>query len=144
MLRAIRDGVLSFAAAITTAVLAIAGVKRALKPGPTGAGEKEAGPATGERRIDEELHAPAEPSAGDSRPLQRPQSEPVKVPPGWHIPEPEHLPEPTYWPATMALGATLLLWGIVTSFIISLVGLALFGLSLAGWIREIIHENRSH
>jgi len=60
---------------------------------------------------------------------------------GWSKPLPEHLSEPTYWPAVMALGVTALLWGIVTSVIISLVGLALFVLALIGWIGELLHES---
>ncbi len=60
---------------------------------------------------------------------------------GWSRPEPEHLSEPTYWPAVMALGITMLLWGIVTSVIISIVGLALFALAITGWIGELLHEN---
>lgn len=59
--------------------------------------------------------------------------------PGWQRVERHALPRPTYWPAAMAFGITLLLWGIVTSLLISGVGLALFALALAGWIGELIH-----
>jgi hypothetical protein len=39
----------------------------------------------------------------------------------------------------LALGITFLAWGIVTSLLISAVGLILFALALAGWIGELRH-----
>jgi hypothetical protein len=69
--------------------------------------------------------------AGDGHHQSRSHAD---LPAGWSRPKPEHTPRPTYWPAVMALGITFLFWGVVTSFIISLVGLALFALALAGWI----------
>jgi hypothetical protein len=62
-------------------------------------------------------------------------------PPGWSLPKPERVAAPTYWPAVMALGITMILWGVVTAVLISLTGLALFVLALAGWIGELLHEN---
>jgi hypothetical protein len=56
------------------------------------------------------------------------------LPPGWSRPKPEHTPRPTYWPAVMAFGITFLFWGVVTAWAVSLVGLALFALALAGWV----------
>ena len=64
----------------------------------------------------------------------------VQVRPGWRAVPHEAMPRPTYWPAILALGVVFLLWGFVTSFIISLVGLALFALALWGWIQELQHE----
>lgn len=58
----------------------------------------------------------------------------------WSSPQPATLPAPTYWPAVLALGTTMLLWGIVTSWIISAVGLGLAALALAGWIGDIRRE----
>jgi hypothetical protein len=49
------------------------------------------------------------------------------------------LPQPTYWPAVMALGIAFVAWGLVTTFIISGVGLLLFALALAGWIGDLRH-----
>lgn len=60
--------------------------------------------------------------------------------PGWGRPKPEHIPRPTYWPATLALGLTFAAWGLVTTPWISLVGLLLFGIALAGWIGELRHD----
>jgi hypothetical protein len=45
---------------------------------------------------------------------------------------------------TLALGITFLVWGLVTSLIITGVGVALFAVALAGWIRDIRHERRKH
>ncbi len=58
----------------------------------------------------------------------------------WSIPRPEILPRPTYAPAGLAFGAVFLLWGILTSYVVSIVGLIIFIISLAAWIGEILHE----
>ena len=68
--------------------------------------------------------------AGSSAPLRH----------GWNEPRPEHLPEPTAWPAAVALAVTLVLWGFVSSFFITGVGVVLFVAALAGWVGEIRHE----
>lgn len=60
--------------------------------------------------------------------------------PGWHPPLPERLPEPTVWPLVLAFGATLMAWGVVTSWIISVVGLLLFAAGAGGWISRMRHE----
>ncbi len=58
----------------------------------------------------------------------------------WHLPLPEKLPAPTAWPMVQALGATLLAWGVITSWIISAAGLALFAAGTGGWIARMRHE----
>jgi len=63
---------------------------------------------------------------------------------GWAVLPPEKLPEPSIWPATLAVAITFLVWGLVTSLIITGVGLAMFALALAGWIRDIRHERAKH
>jgi len=55
-------------------------------------------------------------------------------------PLPERLPPPTVWPATLALGATLLAFGVVTSWIMSAVGLGLFLLGAGGWFEDLRHD----
>jgi hypothetical protein len=57
---------------------------------------------------------------------------------------PAKLPEPSIWPVTLAVAITFLVWGLVTSLIITGVGIALFALALAGWIRDIRHEPAKH
>jgi len=63
---------------------------------------------------------------------------------GWTILPPEKPPEPGVWPVTLALAITLLVWGLVTSLMITGVGLALFAVAMAGWIRDIRHERAKH
>jgi hypothetical protein len=57
----------------------------------------------------------------------------------WTPPRMEEVPRPTYWPVVMALGTVFLFWGVVTTVAISVIGLGLFILALAGWIREMCH-----
>jgi hypothetical protein len=59
---------------------------------------------------------------------------------GWVLIPPEKMPEPTFWPAALALGTVLLLWGLVTSFVVGVVGFILLVFSIAGWLREMRHE----
>jgi hypothetical protein len=73
-------------------------------------------------------------------PPETPQPIPPESPTGWTVLPPEKLPDPSIWPATLALAITFLVWGLVTSLIITGVGLALFAGALAGWIRDIRHE----
>jgi hypothetical protein len=63
----------------------------------------------------------------------------LELRPGWLRVEQAELPRPTYWPAALAFGIILLLWGIVTSPLISVVGLAIFVLALARWIGDLRH-----
>jgi hypothetical protein len=72
------------------------------------------------------------------------ETSPPALPAGWSRPRPETLPEPGIWPAALAMGITLVVWGLVTSLIITGVGILLFALTLAGWIRDIRHERTKH
>ncbi len=67
--------------------------------------------------------------------------EPSEQRKGWNKPKPDAIPRSTAWPAAMALGVTLLAWGLITSPVVLGVGVALFAVSLAGWIGEIRHEH---
>lgn len=60
---------------------------------------------------------------------------------GWTRPRRATLPRPTYWPAAMAFGIVFILWGFTTTLIITGIGLAVFAVSLAGWIREVQRES---
>jgi hypothetical protein len=62
----------------------------------------------------------------------------------WEPLSAEHLPRPTYFPAGLAMGITFIFWGLITSLVVFLVGLALFIASLAGWITEIRYERKHH
>jgi fatty acid desaturase len=67
---------------------------------------------------------------------------PVELRPGWSIPKPDLTPRPTFWPAATALGVMLFGWGLLTSLIIFLIGVAVLATSLTGWIGEIRHERK--
>jgi hypothetical protein len=64
------------------------------------------------------------------------------VRPGWSVPRPAIIPEPTAWPPALALGVAFTGWGIITSGVILLIGLAVTAISLWGWIGDIRHESR--
>jgi hypothetical protein len=49
-------------------------------------------------------------------------------------------PEPTIWPAAIALASVLVLWGTITSLIMTAVGAVLFVIALGGWIGELRHD----
>ena len=59
---------------------------------------------------------------------------------GWQPLPPERLPRPNFFPAGLAMGTTFMFWGLITSWVIIVVGIALFTASLAGWIYEILRE----
>jgi hypothetical protein len=71
----------------------------------------------------------------EQSPIAHPEWEPLPA---------EHLPRPTYFPAGLAMGIAFLFWGLITSWVIIVVGLALFLASLAGWITEIRYEQGHH
>ncbi|MBS1957730.1 MAG: cytochrome c oxidase subunit 4 [Cyanobacteria bacterium SZAS-4] len=53
---------------------------------------------------------------------------------------PERLPRPSVWPITLALGVTLLAFGVVTNWIMSVVGLALLVVATGGWFMELRYD----
>jgi hypothetical protein len=66
------------------------------------------------------------------------------VPEGWTRLPLEHLPSPTFWPAGLALGITFIFWSLITSWVVLVIGIALFAASLAGWISDLLHESKQH
>jgi hypothetical protein len=52
----------------------------------------------------------------------------------WTKPRPQTVPRPTYAPAVVALAIVCLLWGLLTTYLISLLGLALLAVGLTIWI----------
>jgi hypothetical protein len=60
----------------------------------------------------------------------------------WGIARPEVIPRPTFAPAGVAFGITFLMWSLLTSTVLAVAGLAVFVVSLAGWIGELRHEER--
>src|SRR6266404_2685341 len=65
------------------------------------------------------------------------------VPPGWQVLPDTPLPHPTYFPAGLAMGVAFIFWGLITTWVVWLVGVVLFIAALAGWITEIRHEYKS-
>ena len=55
----------------------------------------------------------------------------------WTEPRSPEVPEPTYWPAVTALAIVVLLFGFLTSWVISAVGLIMFIFSMSHWIGEL-------
>ncbi len=52
-----------------------------------------------------------------------------------------HLPEPTAWPMVLALGATLLVAGLLTNVVVSVLGALLSVMAIVGWFRQVLpHE----
>ncbi len=51
----------------------------------------------------------------------------------------EHLPSPSVWPVTIALGFTLLAFGILTAVGLSILGAVLMAWGLYSWIQELRH-----
>jgi hypothetical protein len=49
-----------------------------------------------------------------------------------------HLPRPTGWPITVALGFTLLVAGILTQYVISILGAVLIVVGCVGWFKEVL------
>lgn len=54
--------------------------------------------------------------------------------------KPEHLPKPSYWPFFMALGLMFAGWGLLSTWLFSVIGLLVVAVSLFGWINNMRHE----
>jgi Flp pilus assembly protein TadB len=51
-----------------------------------------------------------------------------------------HLPEPSYLPATLALGVTIMVVGVIMSVVVVAIGAVIVGVSLFRWIRQTREE----
>ena len=47
-----------------------------------------------------------------------------------------HLPSPSYWPIALAFGMALIAVGVVSTFIISIIGVVVMLVTIAGWTLE--------
>ena len=52
----------------------------------------------------------------------------------WTKPRPQTVPRPTFAPAIVALAIMCLLWGLLTTYLISVLGLLLLAVGLTIWI----------
>ncbi len=67
---------------------------------------------------------------------------PERAADGWSEPRPAHVPRPTAWPMLCAAAVALLFFGVSSSPVVAAVGGLAFLVTLAGWIRELLHERR--
>ncbi len=74
------------------------------------------------------------------KPAERETDLAREVPAGWTAMPLEHLPPPTFWPAGLGLGITLLLWGLITSWVVLAAGAIVFVGSLVGWLVDMHHD----
>lgn len=60
----------------------------------------------------------------------------------WVKPMPQKTPEPTFWPISLAMSIIFILWGLISTWIISVVGLILFSISVWGWVKDLLNEQQ--
>ncbi len=58
----------------------------------------------------------------------------------YHAENAIHMPAPTQWPLIMAVGLTLIIAGLVTNFMISLLGVVMGIAGAVGWFREVLPQ----
>ncbi len=58
----------------------------------------------------------------------------------WSLPPEQAIPKPTYAPAMLAMGVTLLMWGVVASWVFSAAGFVISVVALKNWIGEMVHD----
>ena len=56
--------------------------------------------------------------------------------------KPEILPRPTYMPFIFAFSLSLIGWGLLSNWIIFAAGIIGICISLYGWIKELLNEQR--
>ena len=54
-----------------------------------------------------------------------------------HDADPQIIPEPTIWPIGLAFGALFVFWGFIASLGLTIVGIVITIVSLAGWIADL-------
>ena len=55
---------------------------------------------------------------------------------------PSRMPKPTYFPFLMAFSVMFFLWGLISLWMMALTGLIGMGISLSGWISDLVSEFR--
>jgi cytochrome c oxidase subunit 1 len=53
-----------------------------------------------------------------------------------------HMPSPSYWPITLAFGLALIAIGVVSSIIVSILGVLVLLTAIAGWALQNRAEGR--
>lgn len=54
---------------------------------------------------------------------------------------PEILPKPTYMPFVLAVSLLFVGWGLLSTWIILAAGLTGMGISIYGWVKELLNES---
>lgn len=57
-----------------------------------------------------------------------------------HIPEGVHLPPESIWPITLAFGITVSFLGLMTTTLVSFIGLLIMFVAIVSWVQELRHE----
>jgi cytochrome c oxidase subunit I len=55
-----------------------------------------------------------------------------------------HLPSPSYWPIVLAIGITLIAGGVIWGIAISIIGIIVLLISIAGWALENRAVDQEH
>jgi len=79
------------------------------------------------------------PSENQANPMNR-NDNPIEE---WVKPMPEETPEPTFWPISLAMSIIFILWGLISTWVITAVGIVLFSISVRGWARDLLNEQSS-
>ena len=53
---------------------------------------------------------------------------------------PQEIPEPTFWPIVLGFAVMFFFWGMITSLIITGVGVLMIAIAITGWITELNNE----
>lgn len=88
------------------------------------------------------LEKPVQPAVAEPRLLgkEKPIEPAVEIKPGWFALPLEKLPHPTYWPVVLGLGIIFGVFGVITTFIFTIIGVIMFVLGLIGWIGDMWNE----
>jgi hypothetical protein len=87
---------------------------------------------------DPEERAAAEKTAPPGLPREGDKEDPS----GWNTPKPDVVPSPSYWPFMLSVGAALFGFGLLTSKLIGLAGIALLVLAVVKWVGRLRHEEK--
>jgi hypothetical protein len=52
-----------------------------------------------------------------------------------------HLPPESIWPIALAFAITIIMFGLVTNFLVSIPGFLLFVVSIRAWVAELMHAH---
>lgn len=62
----------------------------------------------------------------------------------WQQPRDMLVPRPTAWPLLTAFGITFILLGLITVWLVLVVGVIMFATSIVGWMGEMLRDGERH